>query len=475
MNRWPQTLLMGLAACLPVFAQEIPADAAVAAPGAPTPVERRDAIQTQFLSLTDQKRYDEAIALATQVLDLTIQIYGEKSIEIATPLSNLATAQMHNGDLTGAETNYKAAIDLIEKAVGILSPRLVNPLIGLGATYYRAGLYPQSMQAYERALRVNHAEQGFYNTDQLKIRDGLTETYLGMDKMEDANFQQQVQLNIQRRKFGRNSAELVPAIEKLARWYDRTGQYPDAQLQWQSARRILRQTKGPQDPALADVLIGEAKSYESQALLPIAVSALQDAIEILEAQPARDHRKYAETLVALGDLYLAYGKPKSARQQYSAAWSDLSGSDELRAERDGYFARPRRISGRLLDKVAGSDGDTSAPSAPDTLLPGYVVANITVDEDGRVIDPKVIESDPPGLMDAQVLSVLASSRFRPRMSDGVVVASPDVAFRHDYRYAKGLVATRGDDDGIKSDNKGKPIAYPQAEPAQPTAPEPQGD
>jgi tetratricopeptide (TPR) repeat protein len=482
MRRRAQLLLICLGSGLGVLAQEPPADApsdapsAAPVPAAAAPADRREAIQAQFLRLIDDKRYSEAIVLATQVLGLTTQLYGETSIELATPLSNLATAQMHNGDLTAAESNYQAAIALIEKHEGILSTHLVNPLIGLGATYHRAGLYSQAMEAYQRALRVNHAEQGFNNLDQLKIRDGLTEAYLGMDRMEDANFQQQTQLAIHHRKFGRNSPELVPAIEKLARWYDRTGQYPEAQLQWSSAKRLLRETGGPQDPAIADVLIGEAKSYENQALLPLAIGALQDALEIIDAQPSRDFRKRAEVLVALGDLNLAYGKSKSAREQYVEAWKDLSGSDELLAERDGYFARPRRVAGRRLHRVAGGeDRNANSRPVPDSLLPGFVVVTLAVDQDGRVSNPKVIESEPPGLMDEHVLSVLASSRFRPRMSEGAVVASPDAVFRHDFRYARAFAATRGSDNGVDAGSKGKPIAYPESVPSEAAKQEPKHD
>lgn len=477
MSRRPQLLLMLMAPVVALFAQEPPADApaSAAAPITPSMAERRDAIQAQFVRLADEKRYPEAIALATQILDLTIRLHGESSIELAVPLSNLATAQMHSGDLTGAEANYQAAVALIEKTAGILSPRLINPLVGLGATFHRAGLYPQSVEAYDRALRVNHAEQGFYNFEQLKIRDGLTESYLGMDKMDDANHQQRTQLAIQRRKLGADSPDLVPAIGKLARWYQRTGQYPEAQLQWQTARRIVREAKGPQDPALADLLIGEAQTYQDQALLPLATGALQDAIDILDAQPSPDHRKRAEALVALGDLHLASGKPKSAREQYMAAWKDLSASDDLLPERDRYFARPRRISGRMFDSVAGRSPNNSTAPAAESLLQGYVVVTLGVDEEGRAIGPRVIESQPPGLMDEHVLGVLAGSRFRPRMSEGTVVASQDVSFRHEFRYTKGFAATRAGDDGVESGDKGKPIAYPGSVPAQAPDREPAGD
>jgi tetratricopeptide (TPR) repeat protein len=442
----------------PQPAPEIPAPDARA-----TLLQRRDAAQEQFVRLADEKRYDEAVTLATQIVDLTVQAYGDKSIELAGPLTNLATVQMRRGDLTAAESNYQSSITLIERAEGILSPRLINPLVGLGATYNRGGLYGQATEAYQRALRVNHAEQGFYNRDQFKIRDGLTETYLGLEELDQANFQQQTQLAIERRRHGDDSAELVPAIEKLARWYDRTGQYVESRLQWANARRILRETKGPEDPALVDTLIGESQSYQGEAFLPSAVRSLKDALEILDAQPTRDHLKRAEVLVSLGDLYLAVNRVNSAREHYLQAWDDLSGNDELLAQRDDYFARPRRISGQRLDTVAGDDTGTGPRTRPEAFASGYVVANLAVDEDGRVREPKVIESDPAGFMDEYLLDVLGGSRFRPRIDDGQVVVSEGVVFRHDFQYAKALAVSRRDktkEDGKESD-RGEPIAYPE--------------
>jgi tetratricopeptide (TPR) repeat protein len=442
----------------PPPAPEAPAPAAEA-----TLLQRRDAAQEQFVRLADEKRYEEALTLATQIVDLTVQVYGDRSIELAGPLTNLATVQMRRGDLTAAEANYQSSITLIERAEGILSPRLINSLIGLGATYNRAGLYGQATEAYQRALRVNHAEQGFYNRDQFKIRDGLTETYLGLEKLDQANFQQQTQLAIERRRYGDDSAELVPAIEKLARWYDRTGQYVESRLQWANARRILRETKGPNDPGLVDILIGESQSYQGEAFLPSAVRSLKDALEILDAQPTPDHLKRAEVLVSLGDLYLAVNRANSAREHYLQAWDDLSGNDELLAKRDDYFARPRRISGQRLDTVAGDKTGTGPRTRPEAFATGYVVANLAVDEDGRVREPKVIESDPAGFMDAYLLDVLGGSRFRPRIDDGKVVVSEGVVFRHDFQYAKGLAASRSDkttEDGKESD-RGEPIAYPE--------------
>ena len=119
-----------------------------------------------------------------QIVDLTTRVYGEKSIELATPLSNLATAQMRLGELVGAETNYRASIAIIEAEEGLASTRLINPLVGLGETYMRGGLYAGRQTPPTAGLcRPITRQDGFYNLEQMKILDGLSESYLALDKL----------------------------------------------------------------------------------------------------------------------------------------------------------------------------------------------------------------------------------------------------------------------------------------------------
>ncbi|HHQ13982.1 MAG TPA: tetratricopeptide repeat protein, partial [Chromatiales bacterium] len=156
----------------------------------------------RMLEFMAQGYYDLAAQAARQVLDQTREKYGDQSIEQVAALNNLARAQMLNGDLVDAETTYKQSIDLTERLEGILSPRLINAYVGLGATYNRAGLHNQSVEAFKRALRLNHVNEGFYNLEQFIILDGMTEAYLGLKEYENAHFYQSAQLEIAQRKFG---------------------------------------------------------------------------------------------------------------------------------------------------------------------------------------------------------------------------------------------------------------------------------
>jgi TonB family protein len=422
---------------------------------------RRDAVQETFLRLIDEQRYEEAVRVGREAVDLTARIHGEQSIELASPLVNLATAQMHQGDLAGAEASYGAGIVLIERAEGIVSPRLVNALVGLGETYMRAGLYAQANEAYARALRINHAASGFYNVEQIRILDGLAESYLGLDKLPEANARQRIQIAIHRRRSNGDDAELVQALYKLGRWYHRTGQYPEARETYQQARRILREAGGSDTPSQVEALLGEARSYLDEGSLPTGVSTLKRALAIVDAQPEPDPLQRAEVLVALGDAYTMGRQFRAARQRYQQAWDELSGEDALLARRDEYFAEPTIIWAPLLPEAVGENGRKSARAVPRDSLTGTVLAQFTVTAEGNTVDALIIESEPPGLLDREVLRAIDASTYRPRLADGVPTASEQVQFRHQFRYPAPRAPSQASPPASDpAGGTGEPIGYP---------------
>ncbi len=457
-------------------AGDVPAAALAGDAERGTLIARRDAAQQTFLRLNDEQRYAEAAAIAAQIVDLTQRAYGDGSVEMAAPLTNLATTQMLQGELAEAADNYMTGIAIIERTEGLASPRLVNPLVGLGETYGRQGLYAQARDAYQRALRTNHAEAGFYNLEQLKIMDGLSEAQLGLGKLEAANAQQRLQVAIQRRRSGANSEEVVPALYKLGRWYNRTGQYAESRDAYQAARRVLRTTRGDTDPAVVDALIGEALTYTNEGAVPTSAAMLKRALDLLAAQPQPDHRKRAEVLVALGDLYTLSRQPRSARQRYGQAWQELSADPALQQQREIYFGQVSRIAGPRLPDAVGTDGKplSTTAAAAAGLSKGMVLAALTVDPDGDASNIRVIESDPPGLLDQQVLRALDSTAFRPRLVDGAPVASEGVQFRHEFRYLRAAPAAEADTDTDETGpagRRGDRIGYPEQED---TAGDPEG-
>jgi len=424
--------------------------------------QERLVAQDRFLELYDAERYAEAASAATEIIELTRQMYGDDSERLAEPLVNLADVQMRLGDLLGAEANFQSAIKLIEKAEGILAPALINPLLGLGATYGRAGLYPQAEQALQRALRVNHVNEGFYNAEQFRIRDDLSRTYLELGDLEQANFHQEAQVGIQERRLGEDDPEVLDTLYKLAAWYQRSGQPAAARLTYGNALRRLRNTADANAAARVRPLKGIAASYRTEGALAESVQVLKRAVSILDAEPEPDRIERAAILVELGDIYQAFGKQNSAVESYTRAWNDLSTDSAYAEERDRYFADPTRVAGPYLPRrypereALGLDADA--------LGNGYVLVGFRVSEAGRADDAAVLESEPAGLMDKVVLDAVRQSAFRPRFEAGAPVAVAGRTLRHEYQYPLRLRTPAPDRDERPlppPGDQGDPLPYPE--------------
>ena len=388
---------------------------------------------TRFLRLNDEERYLEAGTAAQDVIDLTIDEFGPDDLELVTPLVNLATMQVRNGLLEFAEANYKRGVAIIEKHEGILSSRLINPLNGLGATYNRLGLYDQAVQTYERALRINHVNDGFYNFEQFKIYDGMTESYVGLGEIEDANFFQESQVEIYQRKIGIDSPAIAPGLYKLAEWYERSGQIELAMQSYRRADTILRAGEGGKtNPERIRALEGEAHIYERAGNQSASASVLKRALSVVDANPEIDHSTRGTLLVRLGDLYARSGKATSSEESYAEAWRDLSRDDSDLDLRDRFFADPVRIAGRPISALEFSPN--ARKKDPEDLALGYVLISYTVQADGRTADIRVVESDPPGVMDKSVVSTFARSLFRPQRIAGVATGAENQLFQLDFRY-----------------------------------------
>ncbi len=395
----------------------------------------RDAAYQRMLELKEQNRYPEAVASAQRVLELSEQVWDEDDIELVAPLNNLATMQMYNADYEAAEKNYLRSISLITRRHGILSPRLINTYVGLGATYHRAELFEQAERAFAKALRVNHVNEGFYNFDQLEIRDHLTEAYIGLAQLDDASFHQEAQLEIHQRKLGPDDLEITPALHKLGQWYERIDNHELARDTYRRERRLLVKHYGKDHPAQIDALLGIASSLKTQGLMSQSAVRLKDALLLSDNHPDGDQLQTIDILVKLGDIYTSDRKPNTALTHYQRAWAKLSADENYAAKRDEYFANPVRVAGvpwRALQYAP----DTNPRSAK--LENGHVLVTYNVSETGRPRDVEVIESDPPGLMDQRVKRNLAQSYYRPAFADGMPVEMTQQLFRHDFLFSPAL-------------------------------------
>lgn len=74
-----------------------------------------------------------------------------------------------------------------------------------------------------------------------------------------------------------------------------------------------------------------------------------------------------------------------------------------------------------------------APTYPQRAIPrgleGYVLLEFTVDEQGRVVDPRVVEAEPRGVFDRAALKAVQRFKYKPRILHGEPVRVHGVLHR----------------------------------------------
>ena len=108
-------------------------------------------------------QYKEAESLYKQAVAIFEKALGPDHPEVAQILNNLAELYRNQGKLTDAEPLYKKALDIFEKALGPDHPQVATSLNNLALLYKQQGklaeaepLYKQALDISEKALDPNH-------------------------------------------------------------------------------------------------------------------------------------------------------------------------------------------------------------------------------------------------------------------------------------------------------------------------------
>ncbi|MGI9308667.1 MAG: TonB family protein [Gammaproteobacteria bacterium] len=420
-----------------------------------TPDQQLDAAQQRFLRLFDAGSYRASMAAAAEVVELSESINGTYSIDTARALTNLGNAQQQAGETELAQASYKRSITITEEVDDVLAEELVNPLMGLASLYNSVGRYDLGMETYRRALLINHASLGFYNPEQNRIKDGLTESFMGLGEIKDADFQQLSQVESLERQHGYNSPMVVPARYKLAEWYRRTNQHEKETEQYLRASNAMRAVRAEQIEEYVESQRQLAGVYRRAGLFSTSLRTLNQALKFLNKQTDVDPLLRGELLVQLGDTYNAYDSASDAVILYTDAWNALSGANLLEDTRQMLLGEPNRIVSYPAPDIypRRRSKDIDPERNPESFGDGLILVRYTVNAQGRVKNAEIIESDPADMLDRKVLSAVRRSLYRPQFENGQPVAVDNIVYRHPFKFEKSREKKqRSNDDDEKLPN-----------------------
>ena len=381
-----------------------------------------------------------------QRIDSTTQQFGKNSLPTAEAYSDLADAQRHAGQHDQATQNYVAAIEIYRSVDGPFTPLAIPLLMNLGDNYREAHDGVNAVSAYTEARTVSRRIYGLLNETQLPILDKLSATLLELNKPVDAEAQQLEALRLAERTWPAESEQGLAAVYKYAAWLRDRGLFQFERDQYDRARRVIEEHYGKKDVRLVTPLLGIGNSFRNQRTPDgQGIGALQEALEILVAQPTKDSLAIATALRDLGDWQVAFDRIGYSGAEYRRAWQlldEVPYGDRLRRE---WFTGPVFVLREPI-VIRGLSEDPNAPS-------GHVLVRFDLDRNGLTSNVVIVESEPAGLMDEAVSRQVKRSRFRPQMADGEIVGGDSLGLRLTFQYKP--VAEAGNDDASKEKKRSR--------------------
>ena len=153
---------------------------------------------------------------------------------------------------------------LAETFDGGMSHALIQPLLGLGITHQASGDHQKAESVLRRAIELSRKLDGLYNPVQLPLSLALIDSLIALYELPDAEREQNYVIQVNEQAFGKSDLRLLPALDRMARWYEMTGRYRAALDTHQRALDLVHEQAGKSDLRAVGPLrgIGRAQMLE---------------------------------------------------------------------------------------------------------------------------------------------------------------------------------------------------------------------
>lgn len=253
------------------------------------------------------------------------------------------------------------------------------------------------------------------------------------------------------KRFGADAEELVTAHEDHARIYASKNELDKAREELDRIIAIITKQRGATAPAIAGILAQKAALDVAEQKYDEGEALYRQALEIYDENFGAGNMRSANMIAFLGDVDLARKDYEQAEQKYEEAL--LIYEDKLLEDDPIVLASHSRLAKLYValrdqrfaphaDKVIEHTPDQNGPAVPlfvmrpkypvfeDGERPvGWALVEFTVTTEGRVLEPKIIESRPGAIFDKVSLEATPDWRFKPKVVEGQRVAQEKTRVR----------------------------------------------
>lgn len=214
---------------------------------------------------------------------------AKKPFRRADTLDALGQIYTAIGDFEQAESYYKDALSLKERALGRRDRTVPKTLNNLADLYYINGKADQVEALYRRALEINERDQ--LNIEVCRSLNGLALVHNDAAEYVEAEKMLLRAISIHEKAQRRDHPYLATVLTNLGILYMNLGRYEEAEPLYQRANYVQSVSLRPDHPDVAVRLKATATLMQATGRMAEASEALADADAIREKQ------------AAAGDLY----------------------------------------------------------------------------------------------------------------------------------------------------------------------------
>ena len=435
---------------------------------------QRPESQQEYWAQVDRKDWSAAVAAAEQLVAAARERAAQQPLALAEALSLLGNAQYGAKDYDSAEKSFSESLQTVEQHTGAASPKLLDPLRGLGYTLAASGRHKEAVPPLERALLIDRRSFGLYDIGQQNVLRQLAESLYKVGRPADAERHVSYLMQLGERVYGRRDPRQVPILCFAAAWHADVGDFLGARVIYRHAIGVVDQKLGPNDPAAVEPLRALAGTYTqelyystlglrllSRERMPTDADgtsndtkqinprylntegekALDRAVKILEAQPPSAHDTLVTTLIQTGDWYQIKHVPEKALPYYrraAALNATLAGATATTSIAGGTGAtEPAPLSFPVRVYYPAPSGATRNAKLPaEQVEERFVEVQFTVTSSGEVSDAKVTGASGTSREVSDALTAIRDSRFRPKFVNGEPVETTGMTNREVFRSRK---------------------------------------
>ncbi len=266
---------------------------------------------------------DKEAAVWAELADGALLRTGSKPRDELRRISTRALVDIAAGRFAEAETALLRQLELLEAEYGPDDPRLGGAINALGGVYLRTGRYVEAETLLVRAVELAEAAGGSLHPDVAFPLNNLALSHERQGRRLDAVAALRRAKTIIERTSGPDHPNVGVLLQNIGGMLRLAGKLAEARVELDASRTLLEAKLGLEHPALAGVYSFSGDVAIDQGDLVRARADFQHADDLRRKALGAEHPDRGLTLLGLGKVALAEGKPEAAvasLEQALAVW-----------------------------------------------------------------------------------------------------------------------------------------------------------